>query len=354
MKFNLLMSKEALFKNLTADIDKKSMLIAYGKWLGKKLGRPLKVDDFIVKGRISKDSIYKYFSNIHAFRLECGQKTKLRCQSLSESDLRTFLNDIKEVNSDGCWITNYYVDKYSKVARPKIKYKGNIEYLYRLSYRLFKDEIPKDLMVTHSCDNPICYNPKHLVVGTAAQNSKDASIRKRWPKNKRKAKKSHNLKNIYDFNQIKQFLRENCSKTDKNEWLYIGNWLQNGYPVISFKNKNYFIHRLIVANKVGKKYEKVKYACHRLPDGSKPKKHDLNPDHLYEGNASDNARDTLAYHPNVKLSFEVAKKIRKEAAEKSFKKFGSKIKFDSEWAKKLGVHPTTISAIRRNKAWSIQ
>jgi len=44
---------------------------------------------------------------------------------------------------------------------------------HRESYRLSKGEIPKNIMVCHSCDNPSCCNPNHLFLGTNSENMKD-------------------------------------------------------------------------------------------------------------------------------------------------------------------------------------
>ena len=44
---------------------------------------------------------------------------------------------------------------------------------HRLAYFLATGDDPGDLAVLHTCDNPACCNPKHLVKGTQADNMQD-------------------------------------------------------------------------------------------------------------------------------------------------------------------------------------
>lgn len=44
---------------------------------------------------------------------------------------------------------------------------------HRLAWVLVNGEIPDDLIVMHSCDNPKCCNIKHLSLGTRLQNMQD-------------------------------------------------------------------------------------------------------------------------------------------------------------------------------------
>lgn len=50
-----------------------------------------------------------------------------------------------------------------------------------LSWRINVGPIPEGKWVLHHCDNRLCCNPRHLYLGTAVENGRDARLRQRHP-----------------------------------------------------------------------------------------------------------------------------------------------------------------------------
>lgn len=53
--------------------------------------------------------------------------------------------------------------------------------VHRVSFEHFVGRIPEDFLVCHTCDNPPCFNPRHLFVGTGKDNAQDALSKDRIP-----------------------------------------------------------------------------------------------------------------------------------------------------------------------------
>lgn len=87
---------------------------------------------------------------------------------------------------DACWPWQGSVFKTTKrrFAYGRAAAAGPLAYAHRCAWTYTHGEIPADKILRHSCDNPRCCNPKHLVLGTLADNMHDMWNRGRGGKKK--------------------------------------------------------------------------------------------------------------------------------------------------------------------------
>jgi len=75
-----------------------------------------------------------------------------------------------------CWVWTAGTDKdgYGMISVGSVS-KGTRTMVrtHRVSWIIHNGLIPKGLLVLHTCDNPPCCNPKHLFLGTNADNMRD-------------------------------------------------------------------------------------------------------------------------------------------------------------------------------------
>ena len=253
-----------------------------------------KIENF-EKLNIWYKDIRKVFGGFTELLRVSGATSKARSQNLSDCEMMDYLKSIKVVDCNydsnpshrginsicrekcGCWITNKcYTDPIRGTT--KIHYKGKTWYLHRLSYFLFNGNISEGMVVSHKCDNSACFNPEHLEVGTQQENMQDCINRTRriYDANKsaatRKDRGDLDLTDPYDYEKLLLLVSGRIDITTRDEWLYNKGLSREGYPEISIYGKKYKLHRLILANKLGKKYEEIDIARHILPDGSNHRK----------------------------------------------------------------------------------
>lgn len=360
------------FDRSLSNSDKKKLLIEFCKKFFETNKTKPKIKDF-EKLNIWASDIRRIFGGNNKLYISCNLKEDSRHALMSDEEIKEFLKKIRTTDSSdtlmplhrgktsicyeqcSCWITDQlYTDPIRKITR--ITYKGKTTYLHRLSYMLFKGPIAVGKVIGHKCDNSMCYNPDHLEAISQKQNVQDSVHRQRRVYDNYKSAASRSdryvlkLKDPYDYTKLLALVKQRVTISPKNEWLYNKGTTRDGYSEIVISGKKYKLHRLLLANKIGKKYEDIEIARHILLDGSKPNKNDVNPDHLFEGSQKDNAQD-VTYRKNITLTENQVKEIKEKIRITDFSMRGSIKIFDRNTAAQYGVAQDVISGIRQGRTY---
>lgn len=94
-------------------------------------------------------------------------------KKLTQAEFERFLSNVSKPDLiEQCWEWEgtRTTDNYGQFSL-----RGRVLRAHRVSYTLFNGTIEPGMLVRHRCDNPLCVNPKHLVLGTNADNMQDLS-----------------------------------------------------------------------------------------------------------------------------------------------------------------------------------
>jgi len=99
----------------------------------------------------------------------------------SESLEFRLLSSVARDKKTGCWLWQRATNK----GYGLIRVDGVMQRVHRVSFALYCRSISPDEVVRHTCDNPTCMNPTHLIGGTQTQNIADRDQRKRQARGSR-------------------------------------------------------------------------------------------------------------------------------------------------------------------------
>ena len=81
---------------------------------------------------------------------------------------------------DECW--GWY--GRSQRGYGRFRFGGLTQRTHRLAWAFAHGPVPEGMCVCHHCDNPRCCNPKHLFIGTSADNNADKVAKGRQSRGK--------------------------------------------------------------------------------------------------------------------------------------------------------------------------
>lgn len=105
----------------------------------------------------------------------CSKECQNEGRKITPDRFWSFID--RSSGDDDCWIWMKSVDKN---GYGKARFNGISGRAHRFAWMIANNQdVPKDLVVRHTCDVPSCCNPAHLLLGTIADNTKDMDERGR-------------------------------------------------------------------------------------------------------------------------------------------------------------------------------
>jgi hypothetical protein len=123
------------------------------------------------------------------------------------------LKPIKYIINNECWENISHITKNAYVQLYRNK---KWQYIHRYVYELYNGIIPENHVVMHTCDNPRCINPKHLITGTQQDNMDDMNNKGRGLKGRKLTEQHKKLISIKTKEKTpKGFNHPNAIKKEK-------------------------------------------------------------------------------------------------------------------------------------------
>jgi hypothetical protein len=105
-----------------------------------------------------------------------GHKPDCACLACSPPSVRVRLLAYRRVTNAGCWEWTRGCDDF---GYGQITVGNQTHTVHRMAYEEFVGPIPDGQLVLHHCDNPPCFCPEHLFLGTQLDNMRDRNTKRR-------------------------------------------------------------------------------------------------------------------------------------------------------------------------------
>ncbi|SRR6266403_41812 len=127
---------------------------------------------------VCKKEFYRYRNALKYCSRKCFSSTRVFKENKEyiKKIKNILLNNIEIDKKTNCW---NYLKNNDEWGRGRIWFRNTTVISSRVSYIIFKNEIPKGIFVCHTCDNYKCVNPDHLFLGTCQDNINDRQYKKR-------------------------------------------------------------------------------------------------------------------------------------------------------------------------------
>jgi hypothetical protein len=129
------------------------------------------------------------------------------------TETERFWSKIEKSNDNSCWL---WMASTDSLGYGGMNWKGKRQKAHRIMWILTYGEIPNNLEVCHSCDNPPCVNPKHLWLGTHQDNMDDMNKKGRRTAARGERSGNHKLTQL-QVDEIRKRYRRNANRNKIGE-----------------------------------------------------------------------------------------------------------------------------------------